>query len=265
MQKIAFFDIDGTLTLEVDGSIPDSVVIAIRRARANGHLMFINTGRCFQNVEQRFRSIGFDGYVAGCGTNIYYQEQELFHVAQSHEVTMEILKAARDVDVDIVFESREEVVFDLSRGLHSARAKNLYYSFCDKHYDMSHDVTAEDFTCDKFVVWFREESQIDAFRKVSDRYFDCIDRGSLFREFVPKGYSKATGIQFLLEHFQLPLEQAYAFGDSNNDLPMLNFVPHSVVMGNAEDKKLLEIAEYVTDKASQDGIAKALEHLGFLD
>lgn len=265
MQKIAFFDIDGTLTSELDGSIPDSAVLAVRRARGNGHLMFINTGRCFQNVEERFRSIGFDGYVAGCGTNIYYHDQELFHLAQSHEVTMEILQAAREADVDILLESREEVVFDMTRGLRNPKAVKLYYSFRDKHYDMSHEVTAEDFVCDKFVVWFQKMSQLEQFRKVSDRYFECIDRGEDFKEFIPKGYSKATGIQFLLEHFHLPLEQAYAFGDSNNDLTMLNFVPHSVVMGNAEDPHLLQIADYVTDKASEDGIAKALEKLGFLD
>ena len=43
MKKIAFFDIDGTLTSEIDGSIPESAVYAIRAARANGNLMFINT------------------------------------------------------------------------------------------------------------------------------------------------------------------------------------------------------------------------------
>ena len=41
MKKIAFFDIDGTLTSEIDGSIPESAVYAIRAARANGNLMFI--------------------------------------------------------------------------------------------------------------------------------------------------------------------------------------------------------------------------------
>ena len=65
--KIAFFDIDGTLTSEVDGSLPDSAILAIRQARANGNLMFINTGRCYQNVEPRFMEIGFDGIVCGCG------------------------------------------------------------------------------------------------------------------------------------------------------------------------------------------------------
>ena len=69
MKKIAFFDIDGTLTSEIDGSIPESAVYAIRAARANGNLMFINTGRCFQNVEQRFRDVGFDGFVCARDRN----------------------------------------------------------------------------------------------------------------------------------------------------------------------------------------------------
>ena len=118
MKKIAFFDIDGTLTSEIDGSIPVSAIEAIRAARANGNLMFINTGRCFQNVEERFRSIGFDGLVCGCGTNIYCEDREILHVSQTHDVTMELLKAAQDADLDILFESYKEVTFDRSRPLH---------------------------------------------------------------------------------------------------------------------------------------------------
>ena len=50
-----------------------------------------------------------------------------------------------------------------------------------------------------------------SFRRVSDRYFECIDRGGDFREFVPLGYSKATGIQTILDYYGLSLEDAYAF------------------------------------------------------
>ena len=88
MKKIAFFDIDGTLTSELDGSIPESAVYAIRKSRENGNLMFINTGRCFQNVEERFRNIGFDGYICGCGTNIYCGGRDVLYVPQSHFVIM---------------------------------------------------------------------------------------------------------------------------------------------------------------------------------
>ena len=99
MIKAVFFDIDGTLTSEIDGSIPQSAITAIRKARANGNLMFLNTGRCIQNVEPRFQEVGFDGFVCGCGTDIYCGGKNLLHVTQSHEITMELLKAARDTNV----------------------------------------------------------------------------------------------------------------------------------------------------------------------
>ncbi len=264
MRKIAFFDIDGTLTSEIDGSIPESAITAIRQARANGHYMFINTGRCFQNVEQRFRDVGFDGYICGCGTNIYCDGKDILYVAQSHEIIMKILQKARETGVDILFESRKEVAFDISRPLSCPDAIRQYEAFVNRGYHMPEDLENPNFFSDKFVIWFQEESQLTKLRQVSDLYFDCIDRGGNFREFVPHGYSKATGIQYVLDYYNLPLENAYALGDSNNDLPMLSYVPNSIAMGNSSPASLFNKVSYVTEKASADGIRLALEHFGFI-
>lgn len=264
MRKIAFFDIDGTLTSEIDGSIPASTVDAIRAARANGNLMFINTGRCFHNLEERFQSIGFDGFVCGCGTDIYCDGRQLMHTAPPHEVTMQLLEKAKEVDMDILFESVDSTVFDLSRPLHNPDARKLYKENLEKGFEVFDPWTAPNFRCDKFVTWIRNEAQLTEFRKVSDQFFDCIDRGGLFREFVPIGYTKATGLQYVLDHYRLTKEDAYVFGDSNNDLPMLTYVPNSVAMGNADPESLKEKVAYVTKKSSEGGIAAALEHFGFI-
>lgn len=263
-RKIAFFDIDGTLTSETDGSIPESAAEGIRKARANGHLMFINTGRCFQNVELRFREIGFDGYVCGCGLNIYCDGRELLYVPMPRPVKEEILAQARLTGVEILFESRTGVAYDLSRPLQSKGAIHQYQCFVDRGYDLSIDPGQPDFVADKFVIWFHEPQQLEEFRKVSDRHFACIDRGGCFREFVPYGYSKATGLQFVLDHYGLSLEDAYGFGDSNNDLAMLQYLKNSVVMGSTESKELLECASFVTEPASRNGLYHALDKLGFL-
>lgn len=264
MKKIAFFDIDGTLTSETDGSVPASTISAIREARKNGNLMFINTGRCFQNVEERFREIGFDGYICGCGTDIYCNGKEEFYVSQSHDITMLILEQARLTGVDILFESRKEVSFDLSRPLTHSGARQQYEAFVTRRYVMPSDLENPAFTCDKFVIWYTHEEQLTEFRKVSDTYFSCIDRGGTFREFVPIGYSKATGIEFVLNYYDLSKSNAYAFGDSNNDLPMLTCLPNSIVMGNASPASLFSKVSYVTANASADGIRLALEHFHFL-
>ena len=264
MKKIAFFDIDGTLTSEIDGSIPPSAIESIRKARLKGNLMFINTGRCFQNVEKRFRDIGFDGYICGCGTNIYCGGRDILYVPQSHATTMQILYQARRTDVDILFESRKEVAFDLSRPLKHPDAIRLYQAYLNRHYHMPEDLENPNFFCDKFVVWYDKPRQLEEFRAVSDKCFECIDRGSTFREFVPYGYSKASGIEAVLSYYGIPKENAYAFGDSNNDLSMLTCLPGSIVMGNASPASLFDIASFVTAKASEDGIQKALAHLGLI-
>lgn len=263
MRKIAFFDIDGTLTSELDGSIPESAVLAIRKSRENGNLMFINTGRCFQNVEDRFRRIGFDGYICGCGTNIYCDSRDVLYVPQTHTVIMRILEQARKANVDILFESRKEVCFDTSRPLRHPDAIRQYQAFLDRNYVMTEDLESPNFFSDKFVIWYEEPCQLALFRKVSDKYFSCIDRGGTFREFVPLGYSKATGIAFVLQYYGLTKDAAYAFGDSSNDLPMLSCLKNSIVMGNASPASLFEKASYVTANASADGIRLALEHFHF--
>jgi hypothetical protein len=263
-KKIAFFDIDGTLTSEKDGKVPDDAVLAIRKARDNGHYMFINTGRTLSTIESKFTDIGFDGMVCGCGTNIYYNGEELLHLPVKKEAAKAIVAAGKDLDVDVLFEARDCVTFDWDREFKDPEAKGAYYRFRQQHYDMTSDPNADDFTFDKFCAWFRSEEQMAAFLKVSDKYFTCIPRGGLFREFVPVECSKATGIAYLVEHFGLKLEDAYAFGDSNNDLPMLLYVPHSVAMGNADPEDLKEKVSYVTKNASCGGIAYALAELGFI-
>lgn len=263
-RKIAFFDIDGTLTSEINSQVPADAIEAIRQARENGNLMLINTGRCLQNVEERFLSIGFDGIVAGCGTNIICDGKEILYHHQNHSVTMEILNIARETDVDLLFESKSCLAFDLTRTIHHPIAQKHYDGFVRLGYDMPTDFENPNFFCDKFVIWYEKESQLEAFRKISDQYFECIDRGGTFREFVPYGFSKATGIQAVLNHYEIPLENAYAFGDSNNDLAMLKYVKNSVAMGNSNPVSLFDMVSYVTTNASDHGIENALRHFNFI-
>lgn len=103
---------------------------------------------------------------------------------------MQILNAARRADVDILFESRTHVAFDLSRPLHHPDAVRQYQAFARRQYDMPEDLENPNFFSDKFVIWYREEAQLTAFRQVSDRWFECIDRGghsaSLYRSVIPR-------------------------------------------------------------------------------
>ena len=58
-RKMLFFDIDGTIVAEGTEYLPKSTVKAIRRARENGHLAFINTGRTLFSIDDFLKEIGF--------------------------------------------------------------------------------------------------------------------------------------------------------------------------------------------------------------
>ena len=93
--------------------------------------------------------------------------------------------------------------------------------------------------------------------------FDFIDHGNGGGEMVPKGHSKATGIDFVLNHYNIDDKDSYAFGDSNNDIHMFERVTNSIVMGNG-NPELFENATFVTKDIDEDGIEHAMKHFNII-
>ena len=66
MPKLLFFDIDGTLCMPGKAPSPRTVE-AIQKARANGHKVFLSTGRNITGIPKAVNDIGFDGYITNAG------------------------------------------------------------------------------------------------------------------------------------------------------------------------------------------------------
>ena len=76
-RAILFFDIDGTVLSEVTKEVPQSAIEAMEKARAEGHLLFINTGRTICSIPTEVRKFQFDGYLCGCGTYLTEHDEVL--------------------------------------------------------------------------------------------------------------------------------------------------------------------------------------------
>lgn len=257
-KKMIFFDIDGTIISEKTNKCPNSTIDAIKRAHENGHLTFINTGRTFFNVGEEIRNIGFDGYVCGCGTYINYKDKPLFYKTIPRDICFELAQKLREYKIDAIFEGINDIYFDQTK-IHTGELAELKKWFILRGIDVTKSWDDPELNFDKFVVWFNEDSDYNAFISYISEEFDYIDRGNNFGEIVPKGYSKATGIQFLQQYFDIPLENCYAIGDSANDLPMLKYVTNSIAMGNSTPA-LFDLVSFVTKDIEDDGIKHALEH-----
>ena len=62
MGKIIFLDVDGTL-VDYENRLPESAVLAVGKARENGHRVYICTGRSKAEVYENIWEIGLDGMI----------------------------------------------------------------------------------------------------------------------------------------------------------------------------------------------------------
>lgn len=255
--KIIFFDIDGTILSHRTFHISDSTRSAIRKARDNGHLVFINTGRTYAEIDEETKSIGFDGFVCGCGTYITYHGKDLLKVTLPEETCRSLVEDMRRFQFEAVLEGTDTIYFDF--GSDYPTLIKLRESFQKDYNFHIQGWEVDDISFDKFCIWSDVNEKIGLFQEKYENTFDFIGRGGSFYEIVPKGYSKASGIQFLLSHLDIPHENTYALGDGANDLPMLQYVRHSIGMGNA-DGGVPEIVSFLTKDVDQDGVEYALKH-----
>ncbi|MDD3197140.1 MAG: HAD-IIB family hydrolase [Eubacteriales bacterium] len=264
--SIVFFDIDGTL-IDKNHKLPGSAAKAIRKLRANGHRAYINTGRCLCTIQQSVLDIGFDGIVASCGTSIHVVEEQadlglrtLFEKTISPLLLYSMLPVFEKQKIDLWLEG-PKFLYVADPEATGFMAKIVEYLKQDKDIIRSwHDTSL---LVNKFTYRTTRLEQLDPLREVLEANFDIVPHTELVGEVLLKGFNKATGVDFMLDHLKSAgeisgEEDVFAFGDSPNDLTMLGRADHAVAMGDG-DNRAIEAAEYVTTAPDRDGIYLALK------
>lgn len=261
MQKIVFFDIDGTIW-DDDMNIPDSTVAAIRALRANGHKAFLCSGRSRGNIRaEKLFDIGFDGVIAACGNHVEMDGKVLYEKILEPQLVKKIVKLCMEHRMPVVLEG--PVKHWLSE---SGFENDPYVDYLIEA--MGEDAIflkeyTEDIYINKFSADVLSDTDYEAIKGALEDEFDFMMHDSVVLECIPKGTSKATGIAWLCEYLQVAVEDTYGIGDSVNDLDMLQFVGHGIAMGNGS-QAAKDAAEYVTAPLHENGIMKALEHYGLI-
>jgi Cof subfamily protein (haloacid dehalogenase superfamily) len=87
-----------------------------------------------------------------------------------------------------------------------------------------------------------------------------VQTAPFYLEVIPRRINKGQGIRDICRTLGLKAEDVIAFGDAENDIPMLQAAGMGVAMGNAT-QAVKANADYVTLTNNEDGIAAALEAL----
>lgn len=84
--------------------------------------------------------------------------------------------------------------------------------------------------------------------------------GDDFVDVHKKGIDKASALSFLAERRGIRREEIMAFGNTENDVPMLRYAGVSYAVANA-DAVAKEAAGHICASNEEDGVAKVIEEL----
>ncbi|MNO38466.1 putative bifunctional phosphatase/peptidyl-prolyl cis-trans isomerase [compost metagenome] len=258
MYKIVFFDVDGTLLSEIDRSIPVSTAEAIKKLIERGIKVVVATGRP-HNLCEEFKSMGIDTFISANGALIKCKDQVIYKSMLSTETVRDISAFAELNGHGMSYFT--ELLTMNGMGSEDERVmKALKETLSLTQYPEKMISLPEEVYC---ICLYADESEAQQFL---DRFPEL--RFERFHRYVinvleETKVSKSTAIQKVLDYLNICKSEAIAFGDGGNDIDMLEYVGLGIAMGNGEEQ-LQQKADFVTKKASEDGISYALKTFGVI-
>lgn len=119
--------------------------------------------------------------------------------------------------------------------------------------------------CKLLAISLHNPEKLETFRKnIADWAEDKIQTiysNKQYLELFDKSAGKGSSLRFLCDYLQVPLSDAYAAGDADNDISMLEAAGCGIAMKNASDKVKAH-ADVVTDlDNNQNGLADMMYKL----
>lgn len=281
-KKIIFFDVDGTL-VDVRPAreyVPISTMKAVQETRKQGNLCFLCTGRSKAEIYSHILEVGFDGIIGAGGGFVEIGDEMLYH--------KQVSKPAIDHVVDFFEKHNFDYYIESNGGLYASqhlvdRLERIMYGDLEndpearrkKEEEPSHFIPSLKEGCDlhrddinKICFLEKEGFPFEDIKKEFENEFNVIHCtvpafGDNSGELSVPGVNKASAIEALITHLNIPKENTYAYGDGLNDIDMLEYCQYGIAVGNAKEG-LKEIADEVIGDIADDAIYNSMKKHGLI-
>lgn len=259
--KLLAFDIDGTLIPRSTTVMEQSTKDIIEKCEQAGIKVLISTGRSSFFIQKDIvETIKSDYFITANGGIV---TDAKFNTLLKHPIS--------DANLHRLIELCDTYNFALGLKFENAIAVyNRYDYYIDIYVKgVPHDDIIFDYTktrdyhlshgnpVDAFVIGDNDKLQELASLMPQLDWVVAYDKAV---ESYNKGVSKASGIEWVLNQLGLSWDNVMAFGDSENDIPMIKRAKYGIAMGNAIDS-VKAVAKYTTTNCGDNGIANAINQL----
>ena len=266
-------DIDGTLTPPGGYEPSERVLRAVRKARANGHKVFLCSGRNYGMMAPLLR-FGFDGGISSCGAHVFVGDNVLYDCPMTEEQKDTIMRIYAENGVSLTVECLEDAYCDeaarrfLTGSAHEDREvlrmiKAVWVDLGAKPMEIYDGSPVY-----KMVFVFSRDDQIaDARAAFEDGLkfiiHDFSEPDIRFGEIINLRSDKGSGVRLITEHLGYDIADTIGIGDSMLDLGMIETVGTGVCMEDGSPT-LKKMSDLICPSVYDDGAAWVFERLGLI-
>lgn len=263
--KLAAFDMDGTL-LNDKKEITSKTEKVLKELQKQGVELAFITGRVYVSPYYYAKVHGLDLMIAATnGSHVVDKNGNVIYEAKLDKETVnKVLDLLKDTGfyfhlypIDGLITSEENSGNPLSE-IHGRMPE----SYEDKMrrvilpYDELYKIDDDIY---KIIIITDDNEARLKFRELLDneRIFNSSSWHNNIEITSFKG-TKKYGVEAMLKNLGISWDDVWAFGDNENDLPMLHLAGHPFIMGNATDEIKKESRATVVGDNDEEGVANAL-------
>lgn len=258
--KAIFCDFDWTLFDHKTRSFNTKGVEGLGKAHEKGVKLIVNSARSYHSLRglRTFDVIPFDGFVVSNG-GAALLDRDVLYADYIDEKKASVIKAYLDsngfsynlitLHDSFLRNADERIIEDFYRVFYEPRPFDI------SAYNGERPLAIQVFAYEK------DEGPLKQLSASLGLVYNRFAENAV--ELTPIEFKKSKGVDAIFKAMGLSKEEAMAFGDDLNDIPMFESVKYSVCLGNGK-KEAKEAAYYVTDPIDEDGLSKALAHFGVI-
>lgn len=257
MIKAVFIDFDSTLYSHTKNCIPQSAINAVNKMRENNIKVFFCTGRSMCEMKSFDLSpIKYDGFIGDNGQTAYDQDNNVIYDNPiSGRLKQELVELYNNKKTTVLFNTKDCLIANMinAQAIETLGAVNSPIPKTQK-YNGEKFYMASMFYGDK-----KDWEQLFGLEDIANITFwhdASVD-------IVPKEADKAKGIEKIINSLGIKPEETAAFGDSDNDISMLNYCGIGIAMGNGTEETK-KAANYITDDIDEDGLYNACKYFNLI-